>query len=138
MHPIENIMQTAMSEIKEMVDVNTIVGDPVISTDGATIIPITRVSFGFVAGGGEYGEAAKAKGGGQQDNIAPNQPHPFAGGAASGVSISPVGFLVVDENNIELMPVSGRTLVEHLLDAVPDFIMEIKDALRRCREKGVE
>jgi sporulation protein YtfJ len=65
MHPIENIMQTAMSEIKEMVDVNTIVGDPVISTDGATIIPITRVSFGFVAGGGEYGENAKAGGGGQ-------------------------------------------------------------------------
>jgi len=137
MHPIENIMQTAMSEIKEMVDVNTIVGDPVISTDGATIIPITRVSFGFVAGGGEYGEAVKARGSGQQDNT-PNQPHPFAGGAASGVSISPVGFLVVDENNIELMPVSGRTLVEHLLEAVPDFIMEIKDALRRCHEKGVE
>ena len=67
MHPIENIMQTAMSEIKEMVDVNTIVGDPVISTDGATIIPITRVSFGFVAGGGEYGEAVKARGSGQQD-----------------------------------------------------------------------
>jgi len=135
MHPIENIMQTAMSEIKEMVDVNTIVGDPVISTDGATIIPITRVSFGFFAGGGEYGEAAKS-GGGQDGGS--NQPHPFAGGAASGVSINPVGFLVVDENNIELLPVSGRSLVEQVIDTVPDFIMEIKDALRRCREKGVE
>jgi sporulation protein YtfJ len=136
MHPIENIMQTAMSEIKEMVDVNTIVGDPVISTDGATIIPITKVSFGFVAGGGEYGDKGKAGGNGQDNNS--NQPYPFAGGAASGVSICPVGFLVVDENNIELLPVAGRTMVEHLIEAVPDFIVEIKEAFRRCREKGVE
>ncbi len=134
MHPIENIMQTAMSEIKEMVDVNTIVGDPVISTDGATIIPITKVSFGFVAGGGEYG--ASGRQGGQESNQ--SQAHPFAGGASSGVSISPVGFLVVDENSIQLLPVTGRTMVEHLIEAVPDFIVEIKEAFKRCREKGVE
>jgi sporulation protein YtfJ len=134
MHPIENIMQTAMGEIKEMVDVNTIVGDPVISTDGATIIPITKVSFGFVAGGGEYG--ASGKQGGQ--DTGQGQPHPFAGGASSGVSICPVGFLVVDENNIQLLPVTGRTMVEHLIEAVPDFIVEIKEAFKRCREKGVE
>jgi len=134
MHPIENIMQTAMSEIKEMVDVNTIVGDPVISTDGATIIPITKVSFGFVAGGGEYGDTGKTNG--ADSGQAP--PHPFAGGASSGVSICPVGFLVVDENNIQLMPVSGRTMVEHLIEAVPEFIVEIKDALKRCRDKGEE
>lgn len=133
MHPIENIMQTAMSEIKEMVDVNTIVGDPVISTDGATIIPITKVSFGFVAGGGEYGAG---KQGGQDSSQ--GQQHPFAGGASSGVSICPVGFLVVDENNIQLLPVTGRTMVEHLVEAVPDFIVEIKEAFKRCREKGVE
>jgi sporulation protein YtfJ len=135
MHPIENIMQTAMSEIKEMVDVNTIVGDPVISTDGATIIPITKVSFGFVAGGGEYGEKGKSGG---QDSGQGQQQHPFAGGASSGVSICPVGFLVVDENNIQLLPVSGRTVVEHLIEAVPDFIAEIKEAFKRCRDKGVE
>ena len=134
MHPIENIMQTAMSEIKEMVDVNTIVGDPVISTDGATIIPITKVSFGFVAGGGEYGSSGKQ--GGQDSNQ--GQGHPFAGGASSGVSICPVGFLVVDENNIQLLPDTGRTMVEHLIEAVPDFIVEIKEAFKRCREKGVE
>lgn len=134
MHPIENIMQTAMSEIKEMVDVNTIVGDPVISTDGATIIPITKVSFGFVAGGGEYGTSGKQNG--QDANQ--SQQHPFAGGASSGVSISPVGFLVVDENNIQLLPVAGRTVVEHLIESIPDFIVEIKEAFKRCREKGVE
>ena len=133
MHPIENIMQTAMGEIKEMVDVNTIVGDPVISTDGATIIPITKVSFGFVAGGGEYGAA-----GGQNGTDSGSGQHPFAGGASSGVSICPVGFLVVDENNIQLLPVSGRTVVEHLIESIPEFIVEIKEAFKRCREKGVE
>ena len=133
MHPIENIMQTAMGEIKEMVDVNTIVGDPVISTDGATIIPITKVSFGFVAGGGEYG----ASSGGSADSGS-GQQYPFAGGASSGVSISPVGFLVVDEENIQLLPVSGRSVAEHLIEAVPEFIVEIKEAFKRCREKGVE
>lgn len=135
MHPIENIMQTAMSEIKEMVDVNTIVGDPVISTDGATIIPITKVAFGFVAGGGEYGAA----GGNQNssDNGSGGQ-HPFAGGASSGVSICPVGFLVVDENNIQLLPVGNRTMMEHLIESVPEFIVEIKEALKRCRQKEEE
>jgi uncharacterized spore protein YtfJ len=87
-----------------------------------------------VAGGGEYGDTDKS--GGQDQSQ--SQSHPFAGGASSGVSICPVGFLVVDENNIQLLPVSGRTVVEHLIEAIPDFIVEIKDALRRCRDKGVE
>lgn len=54
MHPIENMMKTAMEQIKEMVDVNTIVGDAVFSQDGTIILPVSKVCFGFVAGGGEY------------------------------------------------------------------------------------
>lgn len=129
MHPIENIMQTAMSEIKEMVDVNTVIGDPVISTNGATIIPISKVCFGFVSGGGEYGEAS---GDAQQAK------YPFSGGAGSGVSINPIGFLVVDEEHVDLIPVGGKTLFEHVVDCVPQFITEIKDALNRCRSQEVE
>lgn len=129
MHPIENIMQTAMSEIKDMVDVNTVIGDPVISTNGSTIIPVSRVCFGFVAGGGEYGEAA---GDAQQAKF------PFSGGTGSGVSINPIGFLVVDEEHVELITVSGKTLFEHVVDSVPQFIMEIKDAFKRCRNEEVE
>lgn len=104
MHPIENIMQTAMSEIKEMVDVNTVVGDPVVSTDGSTIIPISKVSFGFVSGGGEYGDAKD----GNQEN---ESKYPFSGGAGSGICITPVGFLVVSEGDVRLLPVSGRTIL---------------------------
>ncbi len=131
MHPIENIMQTAMANIKEIVDVNTIVGDPVVSADGSTIIPITKVSFAFVAGGGEYG---KSGGGELQDNNA----FPFAGGASSGICITPVGFLVVDECNVQLMPVGGKQLVEQVIEAIPDFIMTIKDAIKGKQDSEVE
>lgn len=127
MHPIENIMQTAMSEIKEMVDVNTVVGDPVISTDGSTIIPISKVSFGFVSGGGEYGSA--------KDNPEDESKYPFSGGAGSGVCITPVGFLVVSEGDVKLLPVSGRTLMDQVMETVPRVMTEIKDALRRCRDE---
>ncbi len=131
MHPIENIMQTAMSEIKEMVDVNTVVGDPVISTDGSTIIPISKVSFGFVSGGGEYGAA--------KDSTEDESKYPFSGGAGSGVCITPVGFLVVSEGDVRLLPVSGRTIIDQIVETVPNVITEIKDAFRRCRdEKEVE
>ncbi len=133
MHPIENIMQTAMTKIKEIVDVNTIVGDPVVSADGSTIIPITKVSFAFVAGGGEYG---KSSGGQSQDNS--GNPHPFAGGASSGICITPVGFLVVDECNVQLLPVAGRNLVEQIIESIPQLITEIKDAVRSKNSEEVE
>ena len=120
MHPIENIMQTAMAEIKEMIDVNTIVGDPIISTDGSTVIPISKVSFGFVSGGGEYGSAM---------NGLSEMEYPFAGGASSGISISPVGFLVVDESHVQLLSVSGKSALEKVIETMPEIIYEIKEAM---------
>lgn len=129
MHPIENIMQTAMAEIKDMVDVNTIVGDPIISTDGTTIIPVSKVSFGFISGGGEYGEAA----GEEADSL-----FPFAGGASSGICVCPIGFLVVDENKVQLLSVSGKNFLEQIAETMPQLIMDIKDAIKDSRYEGVE
>lgn len=126
MHPIENIMQTAMAEIKEMVDVNTIVGDPIISTNGSTIIPISKVSFGFVSGGGEYGDAVTDT----QGSVMP-----FAGGATSGICINPIGFLVVDENNIQLLPVGGKNILESVVESLPHMIAEIKYAMKADEEE---
>ncbi|MDD5017747.1 MAG: GerW family sporulation protein [Eubacteriales bacterium] len=119
MHPIENIMQTAMAEIKEMVDVNTIVGDPIISTDGSTIIPVSKVCFGFISGGGEYGDSE-----GEEAKF------PFAGGASSGISITPIGFLVVDETNVQLLSVSGKSMLEKVIETLPQVIFEIKEAMK--------
>ncbi len=115
-HPIEELMKTAMESIKEMVDVNTIVGDAVQTVDGTVIIPVSTVSFGFAAGGGEYG-----KGQGQ------NTSYPFAGGSGAGVSIHPVAFMVVGRNNtIKMIPASPQTSLDRLLENTPDFIEQIK------------
>lgn len=127
MHPIENIMQTTMSEIKEMIDVNTVVGEAVITPDGNTIVPISKVCFGFVSGGGEYGEAI-------QKNENPS--YPFAGGSGAGVSISPVAFLVVGDNNIKLLTVNHRNTYEKIIEAVPNLISEIKDVFKNNESAG--
>lgn len=115
MHPIENMLQTTMTELRQMVDVNTIVGDPVHSPSGATIIPISKVSFGFVTGGGEYGK-------GRYENGST----PFAAGTASGISISPVSFLVVDENHIKLLSTNSSSVVDKIIDSVPELASELK------------
>ncbi len=78
-HPIENIMSTTLENIRDMIDVNTVVGEPIAAADGSTVIPISRVSFGFVAGGGEYGKAAVRPEEGRGE-------HPFAGGTGAGVT----------------------------------------------------
>ena len=101
-HPIEGLMKTAMESIKEMVDVNTIVGDAVETPDGSVIIPISKVGFGFASGGGEYEQMYKK---GRDVNTLQNE-LPFAGGAGAGVSIQPVAFMVVGQGQIRLLPVN--------------------------------
>ena len=121
MHPIENIIETSMDEIKKMVDVNTIVGDAVVAPDGSTIIPISRVCFGFLSGGGEYGENVRsAEGDGAS--------FPFAGGASATVSLHPTAFLVSRGDTIKLLSLDHKNLYEKIVDIVPQILCEIKNA----------
>ncbi len=109
-HPIESLMGVSMEQIKDMVDVNTVIGDAVQTQDGSTIIPISRVSFGFVAGGGEYavsGAQAGAYG------------LPFAGGAGAGVSIHPMGFLVCGKNGVRLLSAGSASPMERVAELIP-------------------
>ncbi len=113
-HPIEGLMSEAMEHIKQMIDVNTIVGNPVTTPDGTTIIPISRVAFGFGAGGSEFSAAPQSKPDGQAL---------FGGGSGGGVSINPVAFLVVNSEQIKLLPVSRSTsTTDKLIDLVPELI----------------
>ncbi len=84
-HPIENIMKTTMDELKRMVDVNTIVGEPLVSGDGTMIMPVSRVSLGFVSGGGEYGEGASILKKNDNVEVVDDVKHPFAGVSTAGV-----------------------------------------------------
>ena len=114
-HPIESLMGTSMESIREMVDVNTVVGEAVKTQDGSTIIPISKVSFGFVAGGGEYGCAPNA----QEDM-------PFAGGAGAGVSVQPVGFLVCSQSGVRLLSASCASAMERVVEMIPQALESIR------------
>ena len=131
MHPIENILQTTMSELKQMVDVNTIVGNTFVTPSGCTIIPISKVSLGFVTGGGEYDSGGKKQ--------EPMGRDAFAGGTASGVSITPVAFMVADggNNNVKLLTATHRSITDKILENIPNMISEIK-AMCPCGNEKVE
>lgn len=124
-HPINGLMQTAMQSIKDMVDVNTIVGEPVESKDGTVIIPISKVSFGFGAGGSDFG----------QKNVA-NSDANFGGGSGGGASIEPVAFMVVGQEQIKLMPIEKNTSpVEDIIDSVPTLLDKVIKAIKKKRDK---
>ena len=116
-HPIQGLMKTAMESIKGMVDVNTVVGDPVETQDGTLVIPVSRVAFGFAAGGGEYGA---------EDPEKAAQGFPFGGGSGAGVSVQPMGFLVVGQNQVRMLPVDGGQPIERIIDLAPQIIDKLR------------
>jgi sporulation protein YtfJ len=129
-HPIQGLMKTAMESIKDMVDVNTIVGDAVQAPDGTVIIPISRVSFGFAAGGGEYSNRNRNKIDSDEE-LELSGKFPFAGGSGAGVSINPVAFMIVGQNQIKLLPVTTNSSVDKILDFVPEIIEKVNEAIKK-------
>ena len=127
MHPIEHVLNTTMSELNKMDDVNTIVGNPFVTPDGCTIIPISKVSFGFVTGGGEYGEGVKAP---------IETRYPFAGGTASGVTITPVAFMVEKQDQIKLLTATERDIVDKILESIPQMASEVRKMFEQGKSKG--
>ncbi|MHB0884915.1 MAG: GerW family sporulation protein [Bacillota bacterium] len=146
-HPIQGLMKTAMESIKDMVDVNTIVGDPVQTHDGYVIVPVSRVAFGFAAGGGEYAGAGGGESGGDSSDGSgtggggggnsgggdggnggggPEGKLPFAGGSGAGVTIQPMGFLVVGNSGVRMLSVDGRAIFDRLIDVAPQMIGELR------------
>lgn len=133
-HPIQGLMQTAMENIKEMVDVNTIVGDPVQTPDGSVIMPISKVGFGFVAGGSDIRlENAEKLGGASTPNDASQASValPFGGGSGGGVSITPIAFLVVGTQGVKIVPLDNQThLMERVIDSAPKVFDKLQDMIK--------
>ena len=121
-HPIDGLMSASMSNIKEMVDVNTIVGSPVTIPDGTTIIPISKVSFGFAAGGSEFN--------GKSDNQLP-----FGGGSGAGVTINPVGFLVASNDQVKFISVGQPSVTDKLVDYMPELFDKIQEFISKGDDK---
>jgi len=129
-------MKTAMESIKDMVDVNTIVGDAVHASDGSVIIPVSKVCFGFAAGGGEYHDRHSDKedkdrfDDESQENTSASK-FPFAGGSGAGVSIVPMAFLVVGQGQVRLLHLDANTSIEKIIDLIPELLQKAREGFRK-------
>ncbi len=121
-HPIGDLMETTMEKIREMVDANTIVGTPITTADGITLIPISKVSFGFASGGSDIP--------GKQQ---PNPNNTFGGGSGAGVHIVPVAFLIVHGNSIKMLNIAppANTTVDRIIELVPDVIDKVNELINK-------
>lgn len=128
-HPIENLMVTAMNSLRDMIDVNTIIGDTVITPDGTTIIPVSRVCFGFAAGGSEFNTNKLSR-----SEI--TNKFPFGGGSGAGINMSPVAFLIVKEGTVKLLNVNDNKPLDKLVDLVPDIITKLVDTVDKTLIKA--
>ncbi|PZD93733.1 sporulation protein YtfJ [Paenibacillus sambharensis] len=135
-HPIQGLMETAMENIKAMVDVNTIVGDPVQTPDGSIIMPISKVGFGFVAGGSDYRVDSVTETSTANTTIEHHNPSvamPFGGGSGGGVSITPIAFLVVGSQGVKIVSLDNST---HLWEKVMDSAPKVFDKLQNMMKGG--
>ena len=122
-HPIQGMMGTAMQKIREMIDVNTIIGDPITTPDGTVIIPVSKVSFGFGSGGSDWPNKNTAK-------------DLFGGGAGAGISINPLAFLVVSNGDVKLLQMSlSFNTADKMVNMVPDVIDKISGLVSGASKK---
>lgn len=121
---LDEMLATSMGKIREMVDSNTIIGNPITTPDGVTLIPVSRLSFGFGCGGSDYGKQPENKN--------------FAGGTSAGVKVEPVAFLVVKDGVTRVMPVAlpAVTTVDRVLDLVPEVMDRVENFIDRKKESS--
>lgn len=126
-HPLEAVLQNAIGELKELVGADTIIGSPVSAGDGTIVLPVSRVSMGFVSGGGEYGtKSPVVKSGYMLDGM---RPYPFTGAVTAGVSAVPVAFLAITDGEVRVLPATHDEPVGRILAALPALLGEIKDLI---------
>ena len=123
--PLSDLMRSAMEKVREMADTNAIVGQPITTPDGVTLIPISRVSLGFGCGGGDYGKV---------------QPKSFGGGSGAGVNIAPVAFLVIKDGITRVLPVAVPPVstVDRVVEMVPGVLDRVEKFFDRKEEKDLE
>lgn len=119
--PLSELMETTMVKIREMVDSNSIVGQPITTPDGVTLIPVSRVSFGFGTGGSDYGKTVDK----------------FGGAGAAGVKIEPVSFLIIKDGVTRVVPVAVPSVgpVERILDLVPEIMDRADNMVAKKKEE---
>ena len=124
-HPIGNLMNITMDKIKEMVDVNTIVGTPITAQDGTLIIPVSKVSYGFASGGSDLPTKNEKK-------------DLFGGGSGAGVTIQPIAFLTVYQGNVRLISVGGEGGIDKIMGMVPDVVDKVKGFFKKDKKTEID
>lgn len=125
-HPIGSLMDTTMEKIKEMIDVNTIVGEPITSPDGTLIIPVSKVSYGFAAGGSDLPTKKENK-------------DCFGGGSGAGVTIQPVAFLTVYQGDVRLVSVDrDEGTADKLVNMIPDVLKKVKGVFKKDKSESAD
>lgn len=125
-HPINEVLQTTMNKIREMVDANTVVGQPIVTQDGVTLIPVSRLSFGFATGGSDFGKT-------------PNVSKNFGGGAGAGVNVIPVAFLIIKDGNVRMLPVAppAKDANSRAIEMIPEMFDKVTDYIdKKSAEKN--
>ena len=127
-HPIEGLMNSAMENLKSMIDVNTIIGDPVETPDGSVIMTVSKVGFGYAAGGSDYQLS-----GGSSQGVGEEKRHPFGGGSAAGVSITPIAFLIVNSQGVKMLHLNESThLIEKILESAPVAMDKVESMISKA------
>lgn len=113
---LPNMLENTIAKIREMVDVNSVVGTPITTADGVTIIPISKVSVGFGGAGSDFDHKTPS-----------NQEMPFGGGAGGGVKVTPIAFLVIKGDSVRMLPISAapNTTADRLVEMVPDMLDKV-------------
>ena len=127
---LPNMLEQTLTKIKDMISVNDVVGDPIVTAEGVTIIPISKVSIGFGGGGSDF----------VSKNVNKHE-NPFGGGAGGGVKINPVAFLIVKDGNVRMMPmaVPANTTPDRIVEMVPDVLDKISAFIdSRTQKKETE
>lgn len=125
-HPINSLMDTTMEKIKEMVDVNTIIGDPITSPDGTIIIPVSKVSYGFASGGSDFPTKKENK-------------DCFGGGSGAGVTIQPIAFLTVFRGDVKLIPVEKYDgAADRVVGMMPELVDKVSALFKKDKKKNNE
>ena len=115
-HPIENILRTTMEQLKLIADVNTVVGAPIMTSDNTIVLPVCKISFGFISGGGEYG-------------------YPFIGSSVVGVTMQPAAFLTVQNGHVSVLPADSDGTLDRIVDRIPQLVGEAERLIQNIGKK---
>ena len=129
-HPIGDLMETTMEKIRQMVDVNTIVGQPIVTADGITLIPVSKVSFGFASGGSDFQTKQQQAG---ADNA-------FSGGSGAGVKITPVSFIVIKNGDVRILHIAppADSAVDRIIENAPEIVDKISALISKKKNEGTQ